>query len=60
MSSRLIDYANVPKAIARVVSNRLATLHELQTVYGGEDLYDMLEIMAVDTYNRNVIESQGN
>jgi 4-diphosphocytidyl-2C-methyl-D-erythritol kinase len=32
----------------------MATLHELQTVYGAQDLYDMLEINAVDNYNRNV------
>lgn len=35
-----------------VISSRLATLHELQTVYGVKDLYDLLEVMAVDNYNR--------
>jgi hypothetical protein len=29
----------------------LATLHELQTVYGTKDLYDLLEIAAVDAHN---------
>jgi len=42
----------VPKALAAVVSSRLATLHELDTVYGTEDLYDLLEIAAVDAHNR--------
>jgi hypothetical protein len=34
-----------------VVSRRLATLHELQTVYGAEDLYNLLEVIAVDAHN---------
>jgi hypothetical protein len=32
------------------VSDR-ATLHELDTVYGLEDLYDLLEITEVDAWN---------
>jgi hypothetical protein len=34
-----------------VVGRRLATLHELQTVYGTEDAYNLLEIAAVDSAN---------
>jgi len=48
----------MPGAIGRVVSRRLATLHELQTVYGSQDLYDLMEIMAVDAYNNNVMNEQ--
>jgi hypothetical protein len=33
------------------VSSKLATLHELSTVYGIEDVYDLLEVIAVDAYN---------
>jgi hypothetical protein len=33
----------------------MATLHELSTVYGLEDLYDMLEIISVDNHNRALI-----
>jgi len=29
----------------------LATLHELDTVYGIEDAYNLLEIIQVDDYN---------
>jgi hypothetical protein len=29
----------------------MATLHELQTVYGVQDAYNMLEIAVVDNYN---------
>lgn len=51
----MINYANVPNAIGTVVSRRLATLHELDTVYGAEDLYDMLELLAVDSFNERVL-----
>jgi len=32
----------------------MATLSELDTVYGAEDLYDMLEIISVDAHNNRV------
>lgn len=51
---------NVPASIGTVVSKGLATLHELDTVYGTQDLYDMLEIIAVDAHNQNVMrKSEG-
>ena len=53
--ARLREYANVPRTIGMVVSAGKATLHELDTVYGLEDLCDMLEIIAVDIHNRRVM-----
>lgn len=44
--------------MARIIVARLATLHELQTVYGSEDLYNLLEILAVDSYNRNELNRE--
>lgn len=38
------------------MSGKLATLHELQTVYGVNDLYDMLEIITIDAVNRIIGE----
>jgi len=35
-----------------VASKGLATLYEMQTVYGLEDVYDLLEIVVVDAYNQ--------
>lgn len=35
-----------------MISSRLATLNELQTVLGVEDLYDLIEVIAVDRYNQ--------
>ena len=37
-----------------MISAKLATLHELQTVYGLEDVYDLLEIAQVDAYNERL------
>ena len=34
---------------------RLATLHELNTVYSLEDLYDMLEVILIDSHNERVV-----
>lgn len=34
-----------------IVSRKLATLHELQTVYGIIDAHDFFEIIRVDNYN---------
>jgi hypothetical protein len=37
------------------VSSGKATLQELKTVYGLEDLYDLLEIITVDAYNQRLL-----
>lgn len=49
-----VSVANVPASIAAVLASplRLATLHEMQTIYGTEDLHDMLEILMVDVRNK--------
>jgi hypothetical protein len=46
-----VEYANVPRIIGIIVSRRLATLYELQTIYGIEDAHDLLEVIAVDAEN---------
>lgn len=37
--------------IAVIVTKKLATLYELQTIYSLEDAFDMYEIIAVNNYN---------
>ena len=42
------------------MGHKHATLYELQTVYGAEDAYDLLEIILVDNHNEqlmNITES---
>jgi hypothetical protein len=45
----------VPRSIGAVISAGMASLHELDTVYGLDDVYDFLEIMAVDAHNRRLL-----
>lgn len=53
-SGGLIGYANIPPLVGMVVSSKLASLNELQTVYGVLDLYNLAEIITVDAHNRRV------
>lgn len=41
--------------IGAIVSSGKATLHELQTVYGLADAYDLLEVLVVDAHNQRVL-----
>jgi len=34
------------------------SLHDLDTVYGIEDMYDLLEIARINAYNRRVMAKQ--
>ena len=54
--SGLANYVNVPMNIGLVVSAKMATLHELETVYSMEDVYDMLEILYIDNENQRRIQ----
>ncbi|MBO7712482.1 MAG: hypothetical protein J6S85_02865 [Methanobrevibacter sp.] len=47
----MAGYANVPPMIGAVVNSRLATLHELETVYGLEDLCNLYEIIIIKVAN---------
>lgn len=51
----LTGYANLPPLVGMVVSSRHATLLELQTVYGVQDLYNLAELVVVDAHNNRVI-----
>jgi hypothetical protein len=55
---RLIEYANVPRTIGSVVSRGLASMHELDTVLGTEDLFDLVEIISVDCHNQNLLNKR--
>ena len=45
------EYLNISAPVATLLSKRMATLHELDTVYGVRDVYDMLEVITIDDYN---------
>jgi len=42
---------NIPELINHVVLSKLATLHELKTIYSINDLYDLYEILSVKSNN---------
>lgn len=39
-----------------MVSRKLATLGELQSIYGLEDLFDLVEIVTIDAINRRIAD----
>lgn len=41
-----------------MISSRLATLSELDTLYSVEDLYVLLEVASVDAINREIAASK--
>lgn len=51
----LLRYVNVPQSIGSVVSRKLASLVELDSVLGVEDLYNLLEIIAIDNHNQYLV-----
>lgn len=46
---------NVPRISGAVISMRMATMYELETVYGLEDAYNLVEIAVVDAHNRKLL-----
>lgn len=53
-----MQYENVPRTIAAVISGKMAKLHELDTVYGVQDMWWwLIEIMTVDNTNRVIAEN---
>jgi hypothetical protein len=41
-----------------VISERQATLHELQSVYGVGDLFQICEVIAVSAFNRRELAKE--
>lgn len=52
----IIEYANIPRQIGALISSGKATLEECSTVYSVEDVYLMLEVVAVDAHNRKMAD----
>ncbi|EGS3384438.1 transcription elongation factor GreA [Salmonella enterica subsp. enterica serovar Mikawasima] len=52
----MVDYVNVPRTIATVISSGKASKVELDSVLGVQDLWDLLEIIQVDAHNERVMQ----
>ena len=50
-----MSYPNLSPQIGAVISHELASLYELQTIYGAEDLFDLYEVILVKLHNENII-----
>jgi hypothetical protein len=55
--AELLDYPRRP-VTSRLISLRMATLHELSTVYSLQDCYDLLDIASVDAHNRRALSQK--
>jgi hypothetical protein len=53
-----MDYLNLSALIGGLISSRLCTLHELQTVYSLEDALNLWEVLSIDGYNRQQYEKR--
>ncbi|EHE9160985.1 transcription elongation factor GreA [Salmonella enterica] len=56
----MVDYVNVPRTIATVISSGKASKVELDSVLGVQDLWDLLEIIRVDAHNERVMQETQN
>jgi len=51
----LAGYVNISPMIGSVINSKLATLYELDTVYGTEDLFDLYEVIIIKIANEQKI-----
>jgi hypothetical protein len=51
----MIEYPSVNGFVGVVISQGMATLYELQTIYSYDDLLDMVEVIAVNNYNQSLM-----
>lgn len=53
-----MGYPNLTALIGGLISSRLCTLYELQTIYSLEDALNLWEVLSVDGYNRQQQEKR--
>ncbi len=53
----LVNYANIAGILGTLITYKMATLNELQTVYSLEDAYLIYEILTVNSYNERILSS---
>lgn len=46
----------MPPILGAIISSNLASYHELETVYGVEDAYNLLEIINVNNHNQRAVD----
>lgn len=48
---------NWPPLCGMIVSSKLATFHELATIYGVKDVFDFAELICVDAHNHDTVNN---
>ena len=48
-----MEYINLSAIIGGLVSSRICTLYELQSVYSLEDAMNLWEVLSIDGHNQN-------
>ncbi|UOO77924.1 hypothetical protein LVJ85_05540 [Neisseria sp. Dent CA1/247] len=48
-----MEYINLSAIIGGLVSSRICTLYELQSVYSLEDALNLWEVLSIDGYNQH-------
>lgn len=54
-----VDYDGWP-IFGIIITNKLCTLHELQTIYSYEDALYLLDIVLTNNYNTRIMEENNN
>lgn len=47
---------NIVPVFGALISAKMATLHELRTVYTYHDVLDMYDIICTDNYNQQIVQ----
>lgn len=50
-----IDYQRIEPLFGMIISSKMATLSELQTIYSMDDVYTLYDIVCTDNYNSFII-----
>lgn len=56
MPARWREFENVSRSIAIVMTEKFATMGELETIYGSQDLADMVEIISINAHNARLLQ----
>jgi hypothetical protein len=52
----MINYRDIEPIFGMIISGKMATLHELSSVYSLNDVYVMYDIIYTDNYNNELMQ----
>jgi hypothetical protein len=54
-ADKLIETVNIHPYFALLITEKMVTLNELKTVYSMSDIFDLIEVIQVNSYNRRLL-----